>query len=138
MPVLLEDCFVDPRHEEPSEPIAFYAHRATCVYCAGIVKMLRQMTTLILQPDKCMCLQCGQRYHVDVGGDVDAWEREQWMQKERLYSRTSRTKFQARYKMYRMSVGPCLSAAFATPSWIWMLVCVLVAGVSAYMLYGAR
>lgn len=72
------------RVDEPSEPIELVAHSGVCRHCNGIVKMRRNRTTFVLEPDNCRCLLCGQPYHVVIpGGDVDAWEREQWEQKTR-------------------------------------------------------
>lgn len=69
------------RISEPPEKIEMVAHSGECRYCGGIVKMLRDMNTAKLQPDKCWCLMCGQRYFVDIKGSIEEWEIEQWNQK---------------------------------------------------------
>lgn len=68
------------RFDEPSETITFEAHTGACRYCGGIVKMCRDPKTFRLLPSRCLCLQCGQPYHV-VTDDLEAWERQQWDQK---------------------------------------------------------
>ena len=52
------------RIHHPTEAIKnFKGHKADCHYCeGGIVKMSRNVITMLLQPDKVSCLQCGQRY----------------------------------------------------------------------------
>ena len=69
------------RHKAPIEVIEFEAHRGTCRYCYGIVKMKRDLLTMRVCPDECWCLQCGQRYAVVVAEDIARWEETQWLQK---------------------------------------------------------
>jgi len=76
------DTDFDVRIEEPPEKIEMVAHSGECRYCGGVVKMPRDMATARLQPDKCWCLMCGQRYFVEIGGSIEEWEIEQWRQKE--------------------------------------------------------
>jgi hypothetical protein len=76
----------DLRVEEPPEKIEMVAHSADCRYCNGIVKMMRNRETLELQPDNCSCLGCGQRYYVEILGDVEAWELKQWRQKGQMFA----------------------------------------------------
>ena len=75
------DTDIDIRIEEPPEKIKMVAHSAECRYCKGIVKMMRSMETGRLQPDNCQCLLCGQRYFVEIEGDIYEWELNQWRQK---------------------------------------------------------
>lgn len=46
---------------------------------------MRDRDTGILQPDNCQCLQCGQKYFVDIREDgiedIHEWELNQWRQK---------------------------------------------------------
>lgn len=72
----------DVRVEEPPEKIEMTAHSGECRYCGSIVKMSRDIVTAELQPDKCWCLLCGQRYFVEIRGSIEEWEAEQWRQKE--------------------------------------------------------
>lgn len=75
------DTDIDVRVGEPPEKIEMVAHSAECRYCKGIVKMMRDMNTGRLQLDNCQCLLCGQRYFVEIQGDVGEWELNQWRQK---------------------------------------------------------
>lgn len=75
------DTDIDLRIEEPPEKIEMVAHSAECRYCKGIVKMMRDMETGRLQPNNCQCLLCGQRYFVEIEGDIYQWELNQWRQK---------------------------------------------------------
>ena len=74
------------RHDFPAEKITFHAFQGQCRYCAdeaddpGIVAMRRNPDTLVLEPEHCWCLGCGQRYYVRVA-DLPTWEREQRLQK---------------------------------------------------------
>lgn len=72
---------IDVRVYEPPEKIEMVAHSAECRHCHGIVKMKRDMGTGRLQPDDCICLLCGQRYFVEIEGDIYQWELNQWKQK---------------------------------------------------------
>lgn len=73
------------RHGQPREPITFYGHEGDCRHCPdGIVKMPRD-SRLVLHPDLCYCLQCGQPYAAEIpGGDLAAWEALQWEQRGAL------------------------------------------------------
>lgn len=73
---------IDVRIGEPPEKIEMLAHSGKCRYCGGVVKMMRDRTTAKLQPDNCQCLMCGQRYFVEIKGNITEWEIEQWEQKE--------------------------------------------------------
>ena len=69
------------------EPIlkleSMHAHSGECVVCQnGIVKMMRDAGTFRLRPDWVSCLNCGQRYFMEIH-DLDAWELQQWQQKEK-------------------------------------------------------
>lgn len=75
------DTDIDVRIGEPPEKIEMVAHSAECGHCKGIVKMMRDMKTGRLQPDNCQCLLCGQRYFVEIQGDILQWELNQWRQK---------------------------------------------------------
>lgn len=75
------DTDIDIRIGEPPEKIEMVAHSAECRYCKGIVKMMRDMETARLQPNNCLCLFCGQRYFVEIQGDIREWELNQWRQK---------------------------------------------------------
>lgn len=58
------------------------AHRGQCEMCgnlAGVV-MRREPDSFALCPDFCWCMECGQRYHMIIP-DINAWEKEQWEQK---------------------------------------------------------
>ncbi len=77
----IPDTDIDLRVDEPPEKIDMVAHSAECMYCEGIVKMMRDMNTAKLQPDNCQCLLCGQRYFVEIKGDIGEWELNQWRQK---------------------------------------------------------
>ena len=77
----IPDTDIDVRISEPLEEIEMVAHSAECRYCKGIVKMMRDLKTAKLQPDKCMCLLCGQRYYVKIEGSIEEWELNQWRQK---------------------------------------------------------
>lgn len=72
---------MDLRVNEPAEEIEMVAHSGVCTYCEGVVKMMRDLKTAKLQPDKCYCLFCGQRYFVTIKGSIDEWELNQWRQK---------------------------------------------------------
>lgn len=72
---------IEARIGEPPEEIEMVAHSGECKYCGGIVKMMRDMKTAKLQPDNCQCLLCGQKYFVNIKGDIHKWEIEQWRQK---------------------------------------------------------
>jgi hypothetical protein len=64
---------------EMSEP--WHAFRSVCRYCKeGIVMMLRHPKTFKLTPDLCYCINCGQRYFVEIL-DIHKWEQEQFQQK---------------------------------------------------------
>ena len=82
---------IDVRIDEPSEEIEMVAHAAECRYCKGVVKMARDPATGKLQPDRCSCLMCGQRYYVKIVGDIKEWELNQWKQKSAKERRTSET-----------------------------------------------
>jgi hypothetical protein len=73
------------RKDSPKEFLhQMIAHSGKCIYCEGVVKMTRHRITCELDPKKCFCLQCGQKYWMDIL-DIEEWEREQWRQKkERL------------------------------------------------------
>jgi len=51
--------------ENPPERVGqFRGHKAYCTKCKeGVVKMARSRTTLLLEPDNCSCLACGQQYY---------------------------------------------------------------------------
>lgn len=72
---------IDVRIDEPPEEIEMVAHSADCKHCNGIVKMIRDPETFKLQPDKCWCLMCGQRYFVKIENSIEEWELKQWRQK---------------------------------------------------------
>lgn len=55
------------------------AHEGECHHCHGPVKMFRGDDGALL-PNRCMCLQCGQHYFMEIE-DIHAWEVEQWEQK---------------------------------------------------------
>ncbi len=64
-----------------SLPITFFAHSGKCTECDdGLVKMSRDPKTFELQPDNCLCLNCGQKYHVEVE-NLEKFEEDQWIQK---------------------------------------------------------
>lgn len=71
---------VELRIGYPSEPIEFEAMDGKCGHCGGLVKMPRDPETMHLQPDKCWCLLCGQRYYVETD-DIQKWELQQALQK---------------------------------------------------------
>jgi hypothetical protein len=43
----------------------FVGDSAQCKYCGGAVKMLKKLSTGMPQPNRCLCLLCGQRYYVE-------------------------------------------------------------------------
>lgn len=71
------------RHQEPPEPIEFYAHEGKCPHCSSVVKMMRDTATLSLRLDSCWCLGCAQRYYIELkeGQTTDEFESDQWHQK---------------------------------------------------------
>jgi hypothetical protein len=74
------------RINSPPEKIEMVAHSADCRYCNGPVKMMRHSRTFRLQPDNCLCLGCGQRYFVEIIGDIEEWELKQWRQKGQTFA----------------------------------------------------
>lgn len=76
----------DLRVDQPPEKIEMYAHSADCRYCNGVVKMFRDPETMKLQPDRCSCLLCGQRYFVEIVGTIQEWELKQWRQKGQTFA----------------------------------------------------
>ena len=72
------------RNREPSELLdAMHAHKGACTHCKGPVKMVLHPATYEPMPSNCICLFCGQRYYMEIA-DIDAWELEQWRQKDAL------------------------------------------------------
>lgn len=78
------DTNIDVRVDKVPEKIEMIAHSGVCRYCQGIVKMKRDMDTGALKPDDCWCLLCGQRYYVEIEGDINEWELNQWRQKAQM------------------------------------------------------
>ena len=76
----------DLRIDESPEEIEMVAHSAECRYCNGMVKMMRDPETFKLQPHKCCCLMCGQRYYVEIPGTIEEWELKQWKQKGQTFA----------------------------------------------------
>lgn len=76
----------DLRINEPPEKIDMVAWSADCRYCNGMVKMPRDSATFKIQPDKCWCLMCGQRYFVDITGTIEEFELLQWRQKGQTFA----------------------------------------------------
>ena len=70
-------------HDAPAIKLKhMYAFRAECSVCeGGIIMMMRdQSPPHELRPKQCWCIQCGQRYYLEID-DIGKWESEQWMQK---------------------------------------------------------
>ncbi len=76
----------DVRVNDPPEQIEMYAHSADCRYCDGIVKMFRDPETMILLPNNCSCLSCGQRYFVKIEDTIESFELKQWRQKGQTFA----------------------------------------------------
>jgi len=73
------------RYKEPPEEITMTGFKGTCKHCQGVVKMFREPAEPYrLLINKCVCFNCGQSYCVVVD-DVEAWQQEQWKQKEDSY-----------------------------------------------------
>ena len=66
--------------KEPELLKEMFAHSGKCNYCDGIVKMRRNEKTMLLEPKKCVCFGCGQRYFMEIK-NISDWEQDQWAQK---------------------------------------------------------
>lgn len=60
---------------------SMHAHKGHCRKCnQRMVKMFRNESTGKLMPHRCVCLNCGQWYHMRIA-DLTAWEASQWDEK---------------------------------------------------------